>query len=84
MWFGEGLPDDAWQSAENACSTCDLVLVVGTSGLVHPAAGLPFIARRNGATVIVVNPVASDLDALAHLVIARPAAATFAALVPRT
>ncbi len=77
VWFGEGLPHEAWGAAEAACETCDLILVVGTSGLVHPAAGLPESARRNGAKVIVVNPGPSDLDAIADLVIAQPAAVTF-------
>ena len=56
VWFGEVLPnrilDRAWREAER----CDLMLVVGTSGVVYPAAQLPFVARQAGGRVIDVNP----------------------------
>lgn len=66
VWFGEALPADAWQAARDAVAACDLLLTAGTSGLVQPAAGLPGSARRRGATVVLVNPVATELDATAH------------------
>jgi len=50
-------------------------VVVGTSGLVHPAAQLPYIARDAGATVIEVNPEPTEISALAHIV-CRGAAGT--------
>lgn len=62
VWFGEALPDDAWQMATNAARDCILMLVVGTSGLVHPAAGLPALARRSGATVVEINPERTALS----------------------
>ena len=61
VWFGEVLPEDVWQDAMDASSRSDVVLVVGTSGAVWPAAGIPIAARREGATVIEVNPEASEL-----------------------
>lgn len=66
MWFGEMLPPDALLRAEHAAQHCELMLVVGTSGTVHPAAGLASMARNAGAQVLIVNPQASDLDQLAH------------------
>jgi NAD-dependent deacetylase len=65
VWFGEMLDPDVLAEAHREATTCDVMLVVGTSGLVHPAASLPGTARRAGATVITVNPEANELDALA-------------------
>ncbi len=61
VWFGEALPEDAWHAAVQAASDCELMLVVGTSGLVHPAAGLPALARRHGARVVEINPAPTAL-----------------------
>jgi NAD-dependent deacetylase len=55
VWFGEILPFDALAAAEQAARDCDLLLSVGTSNLVYPAAGLPWIAAARGADVVVVN-----------------------------
>ncbi len=56
VWFGEALPHTAWARAEAAVRGCDAMLVVGTSGVVHPAAGLPKLALALGKPVWVVNP----------------------------
>lgn len=71
VWFGEMLPMDVLAAAEEASAACDLMLVVGTSGVVYPAAGL---ARMTPGCVIVINPHASDLDDAAHEVIRGTAA----------
>ncbi len=55
VWFGESLPGDVWLAAESAACAADLVLVVGTSAVVYPAAGLIATGRRAGAAVIEVN-----------------------------
>src|SRR5262245_44808378 len=56
VWFGEGLPTDVWEAAVVAAFECDVMLVVGTSAVVHPAASLIPIAKRGkGAKVIEVN-----------------------------
>ncbi|WBX94764.1 NAD-dependent deacylase [Pseudoxanthomonas mexicana] len=62
VWFGEALPDDAGRTATDAATRCSLMLVVGTSGLVYPAAGLPALARRSGATVVEINPEVTALS----------------------
>jgi NAD-dependent deacetylase len=63
VWFGEGLPPDAVSGAAQLSADCDVMLVVGTSGVVYPAAAIPLIAKEAGATVIDVNP---ERDALAN------------------
>lgn len=56
VWFGESLPAAPFETARAAAVACDLFLSVGTSNVVAPAAGLPWLAASHGATVIVVNP----------------------------
>jgi NAD-dependent deacetylase len=60
VWFGEMLPEQALQRATAAAASCDVLLSVGTSGMVYPAAGLLSVAAQAGATVIVVNPDATS------------------------
>lgn len=62
VWFGEALPEAALAQALAAAEDCDLMLVVGTSGEVYPAAGLAGLARRGGARVLILNPQPSALD----------------------
>jgi len=81
VWFGEALPDDAWNAATDAATRCALMLVVGTSGLVYPAAGLPALARRHGATVVEINPEPTALSAEADHVWRSTAAETLPLLV---
>jgi NAD-dependent deacetylase len=56
VWFGESLPADALTAAFAAAQSCDLLISVGTSGMVYPAAEVPGLAWRAGATVVHVNP----------------------------
>ena len=79
VWFGEMLPEQALSAAQQAASACDVMLVVGTSGVVWPAAGLAGEARRAGAKVVVVNPDVTELDDVAHAVLRG----TSAQLLPR-
>jgi NAD-dependent deacetylase len=69
VWFGEMLPPRAFQRAEDLCRDADVVLVVGTSGEVQPAASLPRFARTHGATIIEVNPKPSAITPIADLVL---------------
>ncbi len=59
--FGEMLPAGAFEEAEIAAARCDACLVIGTSGVVYPAALIPLAARDAGAAVIEINPEATDL-----------------------
>lgn len=67
VWFGETLPPEAWQRAEAACAACDVMLVVGTTAEVFPAAGLIDVARGAGAKIIVVNTRSSGASAVADV-----------------
>ena len=80
VWFGEMLPPEAWVRAEQAVQAADLVLVVGTSNLVHPAAGLPLLAKQLGKFVAEINPSPSPLSAVADVHWAVGAAAGLSAL----
>jgi NAD-dependent deacetylase len=81
VWFGEMLPPQALQAAERAVAQCRVLLVVGTSGAVWPAAGLASQARRAGAFVAIVNPHASEIDGDANAVIRGTAATVLPALL---
>ena len=74
VWFGEQLPEGAFEAAAQAASQCAVMLVVGTAGAVHPAAGLAGMARAHGAKVVVLNPNASEIDHEAHLCLRGTAA----------
>ncbi|SCL26252.1 NAD-dependent deacetylase [Micromonospora pallida] len=81
VWFGEALPTAALEAAVEAASSCDLLVTVGTSGLVYPAAEIPQVAARLGATVIQVNPEETPLDRVATVNLRGPAARVLPALV---
>jgi NAD-dependent deacetylase len=81
VWFGEMLPLSSIDAAERAVKACELLLVVGTSGAVWPAAGLVGRARRAGAFVAIVNPQPSEIDDEADALIAGTAAQVLPALL---
>jgi NAD-dependent deacetylase len=74
VFFGESLPPDAWQAAEQACLRCQVMLVVGTSLQVYPAAMLPTIAHEVGARIIVVTMEPQHTTPGADYTIVGPAA----------
>jgi NAD-dependent deacetylase len=74
VWFGESLPGEALAAALAAAQCCQVMLVVGTSAVVQPAASLPLLALRRGAYVVEVNPQPTPLSDAAHEVIREPAA----------
>ncbi len=55
VWFGESLNPDDLEQCETALGSCDLCLVIGTSGVVYPAAGFAALAKRRGAYVAEIN-----------------------------
>lgn len=63
VWFGEALPEAAWSAAVQAIERADLVLVIGTSGVVEPAASLVGLAQRHGARIVEINPEPSAFAA---------------------
>jgi NAD-dependent deacetylase len=81
VWFGEALPEAAFTAAVDAAATCDVLLTVGTSGVVYPAAEIPRLAANSGATVIQVNPAPTPLDRIAAINLRGTAAQVLPALV---
>ena len=73
VWFGEALPEDALQEAISAASQCQIMLVVGTSAVVQPAASLPIMAKEHGASVIEVNVEPTPVTPLANQSLLGPA-----------
>jgi NAD-dependent protein deacetylase/lipoamidase len=67
--FGQAMPADAMRRAEQLTKACDLFLAVGSSLVVWPAAGFPLMAKRNGATLVIINREATEFDELADLVV---------------
>jgi NAD-dependent deacetylase len=55
VWFGESLPTVVWREAEIAAGAAEIFLVVGTSAVVYPPAGLAQIAKSSGARVVEIN-----------------------------
>ena len=66
VWFGEALSEEVWKNAIKEASTCDVMIIAGTSLAVSPANTLPIYAKQNGATLIEVNPektvMSNDMD----------------------
>ena len=81
VWFGEMLPDRILDEAWRAAERCEVFLVVGTSGVVYPAAQLPVVAQRHGAQVIDVNTEPSLLSEFADIVLLGPSGETLPAVL---
>jgi NAD-dependent deacetylase len=73
VWFGENLDYRVLNQAVADSEACDVMLIVGTSGVVQPAASLPYHAWNARARIVEVNPEASELPELAHVHLAGPA-----------
>jgi len=74
VWFGEALPQDTWESAIEEASTCDAMIIVGTSLAVSPANLLPVYAKQNGATMIEVNIEKTQMSSQMDMSLQEPAA----------
>lgn len=67
--FGQAMPEAAMRRAEQLAIHCDLFLAIGSSLVVWPAAGLPLVAKSNGALVVIINRDPTDFDDMADLVV---------------
>lgn len=79
--FGEPMPQEAMQRAAALVADCDLFVVIGSSLVVWPAAGLPVLACKHGARLVIINREPTELDPLADLVVRAeigPALSSFA------
>jgi NAD-dependent deacetylase len=72
VWFGENLPPMAWEASVEAVSTTDILLVIGTSGVVYPAAQLVPIAKESGARIVEINPESTPVSELADATLRGP------------
>ena len=81
VWFGEPLPDGMMLEAEHAVQSAEVLLVVGTSAVVHPAAGLIPLAKSQAARVIEVNPEVTAYSGLAESSLRGPAGEILPALL---
>ena len=73
VWFGEFLPPGAWSKGEAAASRAEVFLTIGTSAVVHPAAGLIDVAHAGGAIVVEVNPDATPYSDVVRYSLRGPA-----------
>jgi NAD-dependent deacetylase len=76
IFFGEALPQDTLRQASLHASGCDLMIVVGSSLVVYPAAYMPQYAKQGGARIAIINLSATPLDDMADIVINHQAADT--------
>ena len=69
IFFGEALPEETLQEATRRASRCDLLIVVGSSLIVYPAAGMPFYAKQAGAGLVIVNLSPTPADKIADVIL---------------
>jgi NAD-dependent deacetylase len=67
--FGQGMPEEAMERAYAVTNEADLMITLGSSLVVYPAAGFPIMAKRKGAKYVIVNRDPTDQDEIADLVI---------------
>jgi len=79
--FGQAMPEAALLRAHELAAACDLCLAIGSSLVVWPAAGIPLLAKRNGARLVIINREATERDADADLVIRHDIGAVLAPFI---
>ncbi|PWT98265.1 MAG: NAD-dependent deacylase [Terriglobia bacterium] len=73
VWFGEALPDGMMKEAEHAAESAEVFLVIGTSAVVYPAAGLVPFAKQSGAIVIEINTETTSFSPIVDFSFQSPA-----------
>ena len=81
VWFGESLDREVMDRTHEILNTCDLLLVIGTSAVVYPAASFAGFVKQRGAKVIVVNPMDTPIDGLADILIQAAAGEALAKIL---
>ena len=79
--FGQSMPIDEMRRAERETLSADLFIAIGSSLTVYPAAGFPALAKRNGATLVILNREKTGLDEIADLILNRPIGETLGTAV---
>jgi len=72
VWFGEMLPVGALSEAEKLTSECDVFLIIGTSAVIFPAAGLAYVAKNSGASIIEINIESTPASQIADVSLFGP------------
>ena len=72
VMFGEPIPRDVLERSFAESNRSDCMLVIGTSAVVHPAANMPIIVKRNGGVLIEVNPMSTELTSHCDITIQAP------------
>jgi NAD-dependent deacetylase len=67
--FGQAMPEAAVRRAQDLAQACELMISIGSSLVVWPAAGLPLLAKRSGAKLVIINRDPTDFDDVADLVV---------------
>ena len=67
--FGQSMPEAAMRRAQQLAESCDLLIAIGSSLVVWPAAGFPLAAKRNGARLVIINRDETEFDEIADLVL---------------
>jgi NAD-dependent deacetylase len=78
--FGQNLPAETLEAASELARESDLFLAIGSSLVVYPAAGLPQVASRSGAKLVIINRDATEQDAVADVVLHEPIGETLCAI----
>ena len=78
--FGQSLPADVLEQAVAWCQQADLLIAMGSSLVVTPAAELPVITKRQGGRLVIINRDATPLNSLADEVLNQPIGETLSAI----
>lgn len=81
VMFGEPIPPDVLRRCYDETAKCDCMLVIGTSGVVYPAASLPIAVKQSGGVLIEVNPRETELTPLCDIIIRAPSGEALPRLV---
>ena len=83
IFFGEALPQDTLMKATQKSQECDLLIVIGSSLVVYPAAYMPMHAKRSGAKIVIINLGPTQQDDIADVLINAPAGEAMTKIVER-
>jgi NAD-dependent deacetylase len=81
VMFGEPIPPDVLEQCLGESGRSDCMLLIGTSAIVYPAAGLPLMVKRNGGSLIEVNPLPTELSNICDVCVQAPSGEALPMLV---
>ena len=81
--FGEALPQHTLMRASQEAQACDLLIVIGSSLVVYPAAYMPLYAKRSGASIVIINNEPTEQDDIADVLINAPAGETMTEIITK-